>query len=288
MFRTWYVLLGMGMVVNLLFAPGLKAVEAGANRHLPAYSYRIPASAPMSQSAGSLENREDSMADIRTILPAQPPITAAPNRMESRLQPSGTPVPEEKASSDLEKSGDYLEIEVSHPNLTLDLYECSPDGQRKPLCQRKHVALGVRGEFPTPPGTYFVTHIYVDKPLWIPPKDRAWAAGESASDRVYGGTMAPLLKKRPLRHSGRAQSPFQEDLVSGPVELDDWGYRFHGTNALRSIGHYASHGCVRMLPKDAAEVAKLIIDHVGVVGEGESENGKFEILRAPVHLNIVK
>ena len=100
-------------------------------------------------------------------------------------------------------------------------------------------------------GVYYVTHIYDEDPWWIPPKDRAWAAGQSPSRKVYGGTMAPLLKKRPVKPKN--QPPQSYDLIDAKVKVDDYGYRFHGTNQPRSIGHNQSHGCVRMVPEDARE-----------------------------------
>ena len=70
--------------------------------------------------------------------------------------------------------------------------------------------------------------------------------------------------------------------------MDDYGYRFHGTNQPRSIGHNQSHGCVRMVPEDARKVASLIKEYVGIADEKANENGKFVVLRAPVRLNLVK
>lgn len=178
----------------------------------------------------------------------------------------------------------YLEIEVSHSGHTFNLYSRSAPGKRETLYECK-VGLGGPG-FPTPVGIYFVTHIYDDDPWWIPPKDRAWAAGDKPSRRVYGGTMAPLLKKRDVRSKKESTDP--EDKVSGQVKLEDYGYRFHGTNSPRSIGHNQSHGCVRMLPADAKKVANLIKEHVGTADRKESENGSFVILKSPVRLNLVK
>jgi hypothetical protein len=288
MFRTFCVVLGMGIVVNFSFAPSLWAAEGSKKAHSPAYSYKAPVSAPASEPPAPAVNGYDSIADIRSVLSAQPSAPIAPNRMETRLEPSEPTKSDASVAASAKQPGEYLEIEVSHPHLTLDLYLNTPDGQRKELCTQKRVALGNRQEFPTPPGTYYVTHIYDDKPWWIPPKDRAWAAGDSPSQKVYGGTMAPLLKKRPLRQKKQATTPYEEDLIAYEVQLNDDGYRFHGTNAKRSIGSYASHGCVRMLPDDAKEVADRIKEYVGVVGEGSTENGKFVILRAPVRLEIVK
>ena len=100
--------------------------------------------------------------------------------------------------------------------------------------------------------------------------------------------MAPLLKKRPVRVKKQVTAPDLEDMIAGQVQLDDYGYRFHGTNQIRSIGHNQSHGCVRMRPEDAAKVASLIKERVGMQERKESENGSFAILTAPVRLNLVK
>ncbi|MBI4962021.1 MAG: L,D-transpeptidase [Desulfomonile tiedjei] len=180
----------------------------------------------------------------------------------------------------------YLEIEVSHSQHTFKLIAHRGDSTQETLHECR-VGLGGPG-FPTPVGLYYVTHIYDDNPWWIPPKDRAWAAGDSPSKRVYGGTMAPLLKKRPVRVKKQQPSTDLEDMIAGQVQLDDYGYRFHGTNQLRSIGHNQSHGCVRMRPEDAAKVASLIKDYVTWHQRKESDNGSFVVLSAPVRLNLVK
>jgi len=180
----------------------------------------------------------------------------------------------------------FLEIEVSHSGHTFKLLRHHTNGSTETLHECR-VGLGGPG-FPTPVGTYYVTHIYDDNPWWIPPKDRAWAAGDSPSKRVYGGTMAPLLKKRPVRVKKQAPISDIEDKIEGQVQLDDYGYRFHGTNQPRSIGRNQSHGCVRMLPADAQKVASLIKELVGEESEGRTENGTFKILKAPVRLNLVK
>lgn len=180
----------------------------------------------------------------------------------------------------------FVEIEVSHSQHVFKLLAHHPNGTKE-LLHECRVGLGGPG-FPTPVGLYYVTHIYDDNPWWIPPRDRAWAAGDSPSKRVYGGTMAPLLKKRPVRVKKQAPTPAMEDMIAGQVQLDDYGYRFHGTNQPRSIGRNQSHGCVRMLPDDAAKVAALIKEQVGIEQRKESENGSFAVLKAPVRLNLVK
>lgn len=181
-----------------------------------------------------------------------------------------------------------LEIQVSHSSHIFTLFREKSDGTRETLYECK-IGLGAP-EFPTPVGVYYVTHIYDQDPWWIPPANRAWAAGDSPSQRVYGGTMAPLLKKKVLgvKKRDRDRDKGQEDFVESHVKLEDYGYRFHGTNQPRSIGRNQSHGCVRMLSDDAKKVSGLIKEHVGILDRRESENGPFVVLNSPVKLNLVR
>jgi hypothetical protein len=181
-------------------------------------------------------------------------------------------------------NADTLQIEVSHSKHTFRLIARTRNGGKRILHQCK-VGLGA-ASFPTPVGTYYVTHIYDDDPWWIPPENRAWAAGQRPSRRVYGGTMAPLLKKKPERGSKRPHIGW-EDLVSGRQKYADYGYRFHGTNSPRSIGRNQSHGCVRMLNKDAKRVADLIKGFAGEMGRGRTENGEYATLGATIKLELV-
>jgi hypothetical protein len=253
---------------------------------------------------GDLLFKDIPMAGVRSeeqTAPAQLRRASSPalmdrGQMESVLKPSASmmtvgnlaAIPDaNKTAQEQEAIQDskyrFLEIEVSHSMHTFKLLGVSSTGDKDSLYECK-IGLG-SAEFPTPVGTYFVTHIYDDNPWWIPPKDRAWAAGDSPSKTVYGGTMAPLLKKRPLSRKKLADA---EDFIEGPMKFDDYGYRFHGTNAHRSIGHNQSHVCVRMISADAKKVASLIKDFVGTLDRRESENGTFVILNAPVRLNLIK
>lgn len=202
--------------------------------------------------------------------------------------PSSQDVLLEKIQPDENSFWKRLEIEVSHSSHIFRLYAEKSDGKRETLYECR-IGLGAP-EFPTPVGVYYVTHIYDQDPWWIPPPNRAWAAGDSPSQRVYGGTMAPLLKKKPVsvRKKDRDRDKNQEDFVENSVKLEDYGYRFHGTNQPRSIGRNQSHGCVRMLSDDAKKVSSLIKDHVGALDRRESENGPYVVLKAPVKLNLVK
>jgi lipoprotein-anchoring transpeptidase ErfK/SrfK len=219
-----------------------------------------------------------------------PSRAVAPDRRNVRA--ALAPAPQQTVSPNpglqsTDSSFNFLEIEVSHSEHTLKLIGYSPTGNREILYQCR-VGLGA-SSFPTPVGVYFVTHIYDDDPWWIPPKDRAWAAGQSPSRKVYGGIMAPLLKKKQVRLAAKKQVIAEgDDWFEGPVKLDDHGYRFHGTNQPRSIGRNESHGCVRMLPDDVKKIAALIKGSVGTADRRESENGTFVLLKAPVRLNLVK
>jgi lipoprotein-anchoring transpeptidase ErfK/SrfK len=169
-----------------------------------------------------------------------------------------------------------LDIWVSHSSYDLIIAE-----GEKVLFNCK-VGLG-SSEFPTPIGEYFITHIYDADPWWIPPVNRPWAYGKRPSKDVYGGTMAPLLKKKMPRTSFDG-----EDFIAMECELVDHDYRFHGTKEVFSIGLNQSHGCVRMLPKDAKQVADVIKQQVGICGHGQTPNGTFVILCRPVKLTIVR
>lgn len=216
--------------------------------------------------------------------PREPSLLEA-NRLPTLLMPATSLSSVGRFPTGPEGGFSRLEIEVSHSSHIFRLFGTSFFG-RKALLYECRVGLG-SPSFPTPRGIYFVTHIYDEDPWWIPPANRAWAWGQAPSRSVYGGTMAPLLKKRSVRSRRRGNNS-QDDFVEGKVQLADYGYRFHGTNAPRSIGRNQSHGCVRMLSADARYVAGLIKEYVGAQYESESENGKYVVLKSPVRLNLVR
>ena len=246
----------------------------------PALQYILAKSFPQSSSAAVL-------GAIRTA--AAPAASeqglGGSSRLQTLLTPNDAGEAEGSSPSGPDGAFRHLEIEVSHSEHEFKLIQDSASGQKEILYECK-VGLGNPHEFPTPVGVYYVTHIYDDNPWWIPPANRAWAWGQSPSKKVYGGIMAPLLKKRML--STKKKAGDSEDFISELVKLEDYGYRFHGTNAPRSIGRNESHGCVRMLPADVQKVAALIKENVGTVERLESENGTYVILRAPVRLNLIK
>lgn len=280
--------------------------ESGLNTGLVQASAPADVSSDNAGLAGTISGREGNLLQGTLPIPvlsgegdsgdtrpdkgsANRPALLERSQMETLLMPgdhlrSVGNLPTAAQEKTKEEDRKLLEIEVSHSGHVLRLLR--RDGLVKTdVLHECRVGLGAPS-FPTPVGTYFVTHIYDQDPWWIPPPNRPWAAGQSPSRKVYGGTMAPLLKKRPAK--SKKTEWFAEDMVELPVSLEDYGYRFHGTNAPRSIGRNESHGCVRMLPADAKKVASLIKEHVGVANRLESANGSFVILKSPIRLNLIK
>ena len=293
MFRVLFLGMGIGLVVFSLLVLPVEAAEPSTVNFTTEQGNELAAST----GGQDLVVQSSSAAPVRVtpVRASAGPTRTAKNpslvdrhRMETLLRPSES----HKAVGNFPtgpEGGDvgYIEIEVSHSAHVFKLYASSLFGKKEMLYECR-VGLGNPHEFPTPVGVYFVTHIYDEDPWWIPPTNRDWAAGQSPSKKVYGGTMAPLLKKRPVKTKAKKQTSDPEDKIAEQVQLNDDGYRFHGTNAPRSIGQNQSHGCVRMLPDDARKVASLIKDHVGIAEERTSENGKYVILKSPVRLNLVK
>lgn len=172
-----------------------------------------------------------------------------------------------------------LEIRVDRSAYTLRLFGYR--GEHEKLLFMTRVGLG-SPEYPTPRGTYYITRIFDDKPLWIPPQDRPWAWGQIPSRSVYGGHMMPFFTKKALR-GGTVEDDV--DRVAPRVEMIDAGmYRIHGTDSPWSVGSGQSHGCVRMLNKTVKELADSLKMYVGITARGESPNGPFVDLAKPVKL----
>lgn len=115
-----------------------------------------------------------------------------------------------------------FELDLNVPAYRLDAYD---SGTR---ILRFTVAVGMSG-FRTPRGTYEITSVDWN-PWWIPP-DREWARNERTT---------PPGPSNPM---GRVKLNFL------PL------YFLHGTPAVQSLGHAASHGCVRMANQDAIALA---------------------------------
>lgn len=113
-------------------------------------------------------------------------------------------------------------IEVNIPATQMTVYE---NGRPKFV---KPVAIG-QGVYPTPEQESSIKRIEWN-PWWYPP-DSGWAKGAKPTPPGSGN---PL---------GLVKMPLSQEIL------------FHGTNKANSIGHAASHGCMRMHNADATEVA---------------------------------
>lgn len=118
-----------------------------------------------------------------------------------------------------------LRVDLNIPELRLTVYEGDEVLRTYP------VAVGMKGH-DTPTGQFAISHAEWN-PWWRPPA-RDWAKDDK---------ITPPGPNNPM---GRVKLFFLQY------------YFFHGTPESGSIGTAASHGCVRMLNKDAIALARLL------------------------------
>jgi lipoprotein-anchoring transpeptidase ErfK/SrfK len=94
-------------------------------------------------------------------------------------------------------------------------------------------------KYPTPRGTFRVGKV-IWHPAWVPP-DSKWARKKTAKDPGEPGNPMKLVK----------------------IFFKEPDYYIHGTDQLESIGSSASHGCIRMDPVEAAELAIRLMEASG-------------------------
>ena len=100
------------------------------------------------------------------------------------------------------------------------------------------VAVG-KPDHATPTGSFTIDRV-IWNPGWVPP-DARWARGKRA------------------RGPQDADNPMQ----AVKIFFREPDYYIHGTNRPETVGSAASHGCLRMRPEDAAELARLVMEHGG-------------------------
>jgi lipoprotein-anchoring transpeptidase ErfK/SrfK len=100
------------------------------------------------------------------------------------------------------------------------------------------VAVGSDGH-PTPTGSFKIRKI-VWNPRWVPP-DAPWARGKTAKEPGHPANPMKVVK----------------------IFFQEPDYYIHGTGDIESLGTAASHGCLRMDPDEAAQVAKWVMIHGG-------------------------
>ena len=110
------------------------------------------------------------------------------------------------------------------------------------------VAIG-EDKYPTPTGSFSIRRI-VWNPAWVPP-DSKWAKGSTAKGPGHPSNPMKMVK----------------------IFFQPPDYYIHGTGAVETLGEAASHGCLRMDPNDAAEVALLVMENGGVARDWDWVKG---------------
>ncbi len=88
-------------------------------------------------------------------------------------------------------------------------------------------------------------------------------------------------------HAGKVVGPGPSNPVGTRwMSLGFKGYGLHGTNHPESIGHAASHGCIRMRNHDVEELFELVHvgDEVDLIAEPTPEEASFFNEVGPEHL----
>ena len=143
------------------------------------------------------------------------------------------------AGTAMARSGDHVVTSDPPLHVTADL------GARKLYLQVGDktiesfpIAIG-RDSKPTPRGEYRIRKI-IWNPAWNPP-DSKWAKGKKPQPPGAKGNPMKLVK----------------------IFFKEPDYYIHGTDDLESLGEAESHGCLRMNPDDAYQVARYLMDHGG-------------------------
>jgi L,D-transpeptidase-like protein len=86
------------------------------------------------------------------------------------------------------------------------------------------------------------------------------AVGKETSPSPSGSfTITNRVTNPTYYHKGQVVEPGPDNPVGTRwIGLNQKGYGIHGTNAPRSIGKAASHGCIRMAQKDLEELFEIV------------------------------
>lgn len=166
--------------------------------------------------------RQDVFVHLLTLLTVA--ILSSPVLAEEAPKPAGDASAILEPTSPPEYKGPKLKINVAARKLKL--YDHSDK-----LIKTYDVAVG-SGRFPTPLGPREMDQI-VWNPWWLPPPSD-WARNDKPT---------PPGPRNPL----------------GPVKMRlGSAILIHGTNKPQSVGHAASHGCMRMRSEEAQDIAWYI------------------------------
>lgn len=133
-----------------------------------------------------------------------------------------------------------LEASLSDRKLTL-----KRDGE---TIKTYDVAIGAP-DHPTPTGQFNIRKM-VWNPAWTPP-DEKWARGSTPKGPGHPANPMKTVK----------------------IFFNEPDYYIHGTGAVETLGEAASHGCLRMDPNDAAEVALMVMENGGVTRDWDWVKG---------------
>lgn len=132
-----------------------------------------------------------------------------------------------------------LRAELSPLRLKADLSDKILYVERDGKVVKTYTFASGTSKYPTPRGTFRIDKL-VWNPAWIPP-DSKWAKGKTPKE------------------AGDPANPMQ--LVK--IFFREPDYYIHGTDQVESIGSAASHGCIRLDPVDAAELAIRVMESSG-------------------------
>jgi lipoprotein-anchoring transpeptidase ErfK/SrfK len=120
-------------------------------------------------------------------------------------------------------------------SLTARQIDVVQDGQ---VVKSYKVAIG-KDAHPTPRGAFRVRRV-VWNPSWHPP-DEKWARNKTPKGPGEKGNPMKVVK----------------------IFFREPDYYIHGTGDIASLGKAASHGCLRMDPSEAAELAQMVMESGG-------------------------
>ena len=117
------------------------------------------------------------------------------------------------------------------------------------------------------------------------------AVGKSSTPSPTGSFQIISRTVKPTwYHAGKVVPPGPANPVGTRwIGLSHKGYGIHGTNAPRSIGKSASHGCIRMRNQDVEKLFELVQvgDPVELVSTATGDNAKFfQIEEAPTEIAL--
>jgi len=141
------------------------------------------------------------------------------------------------------KPGDRLKIDTSHivptelsQGLVINLPELLLYQFYMGVYQRRYALAVGKKSWPTPTGTYLILNKRRN-PTWNVPvsiQEEMWNQGKEVLEKVPPGPQNPL---------GKYWLGTSAD-----------GVGIHATNRPWSVGHFVSHGCIRMLPDEIAQL----------------------------------